>query len=75
MLPPKELRASEVFASKKYFIVERLFNRRKGIVEEEFLVELECKEAIEVSKNVRREGGAWWVPLSHFTKDKLSCHL
>lgn len=66
---------SKAKASKKYYTVERLFNRRKGIVEEEFLVELEGETLTPSSSRVKREGSAWWVPLSHFTKDKMSCHL
>ncbi|MCO5610479.1 hypothetical protein L7F22_064717 [Adiantum nelumboides] len=61
---------------KKYYMVERLFNRRKGIEEEEFLVELESNETCAPSSSrVKKEGSAWWIPLSHFTKDKMSCHL
>lgn len=56
---------------------KRYYTRRKGTTEEEFLVELEIKEAvISSSKIVKQEAaGALWVPLSHFTKDKISCHL
>ncbi|KAH7277833.1 hypothetical protein KP509_38G010700 [Ceratopteris richardii] len=62
---------------KLYYTVERLFNRRKGLVEEEFLVELDIKEETVgcISSQVTRDRNLWWVPLSHFTSDKTSCYL
>ncbi|MCO5608882.1 hypothetical protein L7F22_063100 [Adiantum nelumboides] len=67
---------SKPSSCKKYYIVERLYNRRKGPVEEEFLVDLDIDGPLSgLSSKAKKDGNAWWVPLSHFTKDKTTCHL
>ncbi|KAJ7565188.1 hypothetical protein O6H91_02G052000 [Diphasiastrum complanatum] len=71
--PPRSAPDLEV----KSYKVERLFGRRnlKTSKETEYLVSLENTNEIQEIKNFEREReGVWWVRLSHFTEDFLTCH-
>lgn len=73
-IPVNEVNA--IVGEERYYDVQRLLNRRKGKKEEEFLVQLtEQVPPLDRSEEVQEESGAWWIPLSYFTTNKLSCHL